>query len=196
MISFNYARHKNNEAFTLTEIMVVVFLSLLLIVALYDIFMYSFKGVLAGKNKLGNLQDAAITMEHLKIDIKGAYLKKSNIKGVEVDGESLIKTGDGVLEFSSLVYDQNGDERLVKTSYNFNQATETLTRTEEGGPTRTFAAGKIKKFATRLVKTGNISYVDTSLKVEAENKQKVELRSAIFPKDVQAVNKHWIPNPF
>ncbi len=196
MILFNGVRHKNNEAFTLTEIMVVIFLSLLLIVALYDLFMYSFKGVRAGKNKLGNLQDAAITMEHIKVDIKGAYLKKSNIKGQEIDGESLIKTGDGVLEFASLVYDQNGDERLVKTVYNFDKSTGTLIKTEEGGPTRTFAAGKIKNFVTRLVKIGNISYVDTTLKVEAENKQKVELRSAIFPKDVQAVNKHWIPNPF
>jgi len=178
------------------EIMVVVFLSLLLIAALYDIFIYSFKGVLAGKNKLGNLQDAAITMEHLKMSIKGAYLKKSNVKGVEVDGESLIKTGDGVLEFVSLAYDQNGDERLVKTVYNFNQSAGALTRTEDGGPTKIFAAGKIKKFVTRFVKTGKVSYIDTSLKVEAENKQKVELRSAVFPKDVQAVNKHWIPNPF
>lgn len=176
--------------------MVVLLLSVFLIAALYDLFMYSFKGVLAGKTKLGNLQDAAITMEHLKVDIKGAYLKKSNIKGQEIDGESLLKTGDGVLEFSTLVYDQDGSERLIKIAYKFDQNDESLYRTEEGSPTKVFAKGKIKKFFTQLMKIDNISYIDTSLKVEAENKQKVELRNAIFPKDVQAVNKHWIPNPY
>ncbi|HNY10232.1 MAG TPA: prepilin-type N-terminal cleavage/methylation domain-containing protein [Candidatus Wallbacteria bacterium] len=188
--------NKYKKAFTLVEIMVVVFLSSLLIIALYDLFWYSFKGVLAGKTKLGNLQDAAITMEHLKVDIKGAYLKKSNIKGQEIDGESLLKTGDGILEFSTLVYDQDGSERLIKIAYNFDQKDESLYRTEEGGPTRVFAKGKIKRFFTKLMKIDNISYIDTSIKVEEENKQKVELRNAIFPKDVQAVNKHWIPNPY
>jgi len=186
----------NKKAFTLTEIIVVVFLSVLLIIAIYDLFWYSFKGTLAGKAKLGNLQDAAIAMEHLKVDIKGAYLKKSNIKGQEIDGESLLKAGDGILEFSTLIYDQDGSERLIKISYKFDQTDESLYRSEEGSPTRVFAKGKIKKFFTQLVKIGNISYIDTTIKVEAENKQKVELRNAIFPKDVQAVNKNWIPNPY
>ena len=185
-----------SKAFTLVEIMVVVFLSLLLIIAIYNLFWHSFKGVIAGKTKLENLQDAAITMEHIKVDIKGAYLKKSNIAGKQIDGESLLKTGDGVLEFSTLVYDQDGQEQLVRTSYKYDPAGESLVRSEDGGQSRTFAKGRIKKFSTALMKIDNISYIDVTIRVEEENRQKVELRNAIFPKDVQAVNKHWIPNPY
>lgn len=189
-------RRKRNAGFTLTEIMVVVVLSVMLLLALYDVFINSFKGVVAGKNKLSNLQDAAIALEYVKQDIKGAYLKKTFIKGKEVDGESLFKGGEGELEFSAIVYDQNGEERLIKISYKYDGQTESLVRTEEGGPTKTFAKGKIKKFSATLVKVDKISYVDTIIRVETENRQKVELRNAVFPKDLQAVNKHWIPNPY
>jgi prepilin-type N-terminal cleavage/methylation domain-containing protein len=201
----NHLNYKN-KAFTLTEVMVVLVISLMLLFALYNIFNSSYRGVLAGKNKLGNLQDAAITLEYIKHDIKGAYFKKTNIKGAyfkktnikgaEIDGESLFKGGDGFMEFSSLCYDQNGEEKLVKISYKHNPGNESLTRSEEGEPDKIFAPGRIKNFSANLVKIDKISYIDVVIKAETEKKQKVELRNAVFPKDVQAVNKNWIPNPY
>ncbi len=190
----NNKNHKN--AFTLTEVMVVLVISVMLLFALYNIFNSSYRGVVAGKNKLGNLQDAAITLEYIKHDIKGAYFKKTNIKGAEIDGESLFKGGEGFMEFSSLCYDQQGEEKLIKISYKHNPSGESLTRSEEGEPDKIFAPGKIKKFSANLVKIDKISYIDVIIKAETENKQRVELRNAVFPKDVQAVNKNWIPNPY
>ncbi|HOD39050.1 MAG: hypothetical protein BWY32_01168 [bacterium ADurb.Bin243] len=184
------------KAFSLTEIMVVMVISVILLFALYNLFFSSYRGVVAGKNKLGNLQDAAITMEYIKQDIKGAYFKKTNIQGHEVDGEAIFKGGEGFMEFASLGYDQDGQEKLVKISYRHDSSAESLTRSEEGEPDKIFAPGKIKKFSAKLMKIDKVSYIDTSIKVETENKQTVELRNAIFPKDVQAVNKNWVPNPY
>ncbi len=195
MMNKNYAQ-KKEKGFTLIEIMVVLVISVILLFALYNLFLSSFRGVLAGKSKLGNLQDAAITLEYIKQDVKGGYFKKTNISGKEIDGETLFKGGDGFLEFSNIGYEASGEEKLYKITYTFDKQTESLIRAEENGPTRSFAKGKIKKFMANLVKFGKVSYVDVILKVEADNKQKVELRNAIFPKDIQAVNKNWIPNPY
>lgn len=196
MIKITMPAARARKAFTLTEILVVLVISVLLLFALYNLFFSSYRGVVAGKNKLGNLQDAAITMEYIKQDIKGAYLKKTNIQGKEVDGETLFSAGDGFMEFASLRYDQDGAEKLVKISYKHDSGAKSLTRSEEGEPDRIFAPGKIELFSAKLVKLDKVSYVDTCVKVETENKQKVELRNAVFPKDVQAVNRHWIPNPY
>lgn len=187
---------RGRKAFTITEIMVVLTISVMLFFALYNLFFSSYRGVVAGKNKLSNLQDAAISMEYIKQDIKGAYFKKTNIQGKEVDGESIFSGGEGFMEFACLRYDQDGAEKLIKISYKHDSGAKSLTRSEEGEPDKIFAPGKIEQFSSKLMKVGKVSYIDTAIKVETENKQKVELRNAIFPKDVQAVNKNWIPNPY
>ncbi len=164
--------------------------------SLYALFSRSFSGVEAGKNKLENLQDAALTLEYIKQDIKGGYFNKTSIKGSEVDGEKSFSGGDGTMEFLKLCYDSAGEEVLKKISYKLDGATGTLLRSEEGGNSRSFAKGKIKTFSANLYKGANHVFVDVIIKVETKNKQTVELRNAIFPKDVQAANKNWVPNAF
>jgi len=184
------------KAFTFIEVIVVCVILAFLTGSLYTLFTRSFSGVEAGKNKLENLQDAALTLEYIKQDIKGGYFGKTAIKGTEVDGEKLFAGGDGQMEFSKLYYNSAGEEVLKKISYKLDRAAGTLLRTEEGGNSKSFARGKIKTFSANLHKGSNHIFVDVIIKVETENKQTVELRNAIFPRDVQAVNKNWVPNTF
>jgi len=184
------------SGFTLVEILVILVIVSILITVLYPLFTSSLGGVYAGKRKLSNLQDAAITLEYIKHDLKGGYFKKTFIKGKEVDGCSYFIGGDGMLEFAKLYYDDNGDECLQKVSYKFNKTDESIERSEEGQPSRPFARGKIKKFLARMDSVGDSKFVEVTIKTETENKQPVELVNAIFPRDVQAVNRHWIPNPY
>ncbi|HNY11988.1 MAG TPA: prepilin-type N-terminal cleavage/methylation domain-containing protein [Candidatus Wallbacteria bacterium] len=185
-----------NRAFTLVEITVVSGIALILLGALYTVFLRSFSGVEAGKSKLECLQDAAITFENLKQDIKGGFFGKSFIKGNIVNGESFFKGGDGFLEFMKLYYDQDGNEVLRKINYTLDKDTGTLIRTEEAGIKREFAKKKVKKFTANLVKGPSYFFIDVAIKVETNNQQSVEMRNAIFPKGLQAVNKNWAPNTY
>lgn len=186
--------NNGKRAFTLVEITVVSGIALILIGAMYTVFLRSFSGVEAGKAKLECLQDAAMTLENLKIDIKGGFFGKSFIKGNIVNGESFFKGGDGVLEFMKLYYDKNGDEVLRKINYTLDKETSTLVRTEEEGVRREFAKKKVKKFTANLVKGPSYFFIDVTIKCETSNQQGVEMRNAIFPKGLQAVNKNWAPN--
>ncbi len=193
MNKFKDPKNKN-RAFTLVEITVVSGIALILMGAMYTVFLRSFSGVEAGKAKLECLQDAALTLENLKLDIKGGFFGKSFIKGDIVNGESFFKGGDGVLEFMKLYYDKNGDEVLRKINYTLDKETATLIRTEEEGVKREFAKKKVKKFIANLVKGPSYFFIDVTIKVETGSQQSVEMRNAVFPKGLQAVNKNWAPN--
>lgn len=192
----NLRSAKRERAFTFVEVMVACVILSFLLGSLYMLFTRSFSGVEAGKSKLINLQDAALTLEYIKQDIKGGYFGKSSIRGSEIDGEKLFSGGDGQMEFSKLYYDPAGEEVLKKVSYKLDRVSGTLNRTEEGGGARAFAKGRIKTFSANLHKGSNHTFIDVIIKVETDEKQTVELRNAIFPRDVQAVNKNWVPNMF
>lgn len=192
----NMTEHRRKYGFTLVEILVIIVIVTILLSVLYPLFTSSLGGVNAGKRKLSNLQDAAITLEYIKQDLKGGYFKKTFVKGKEVDGSSYFIGGDGMIEFVKLYYDANGDECLQKVNYKFNKSDESIERAEEGQSSKVFAKGKIKKFSARMDSVGDSKFVEVTIKTETENKQPVELVNVIFPRDVQAVNRHWIPNPY
>jgi|GEM_PF-2982392 len=186
----------NASAFTLVEMIVVMAVIGLIIGPLYMIFHRSFSGAEAGKAKLGSLQDAVLTLEYIKQDVKGGYFSKTFIKGKQVDGKSLAKCAEGEFVFYKLYYDKKGDEVLKKVSYSFNLKEALLEREEQDKEKRIFAKGKIKKFIPDILKNDSHFFIDITLALESNNKQNLELRSIIFPPNAKEINHNWNPNPY
>lgn len=182
--------------FTFVEITVVSAIALAMLGVMYTLFFRSFSGVEAGKARLENLQDTALTLEYIKLDIRGGFFGKAPIKGAMTDGGSLFKSSDGSFEFVKIYYDDGGEEILRKISYSLDASSSTITRTEEGGPSKQFCRRKAKKLAAKLEKGAGYTFVDVTVGVDTQKGQTLELRKAVFPKDMQAVNRNWSPNAF